>query len=66
MKAEGLTAVTRRFMLFTPFAAPLFRRLDRSLGWLPLGAQYASYGRVPPAEAAALKPGASGPASSEG
>jgi hypothetical protein len=53
MKTEGLEKVSRRFMLFTPFAARLFRELDRSLGWLPLGAQYVSYGRVPAVQAVA-------------
>ncbi|HSX12816.1 MAG TPA: class I SAM-dependent methyltransferase [Chlamydiales bacterium] len=29
-----------RHILFTPFAQPVFRWLDKKLGWCPLGAQY--------------------------
>jgi SAM-dependent methyltransferase len=47
MREGGLEKTTRQFILFTPFRNSLFRRLDRLLRWLPLGAQYVSFGRVP-------------------
>jgi SAM-dependent methyltransferase len=47
MRAAGLDAVRHEYILFTPFASKLFRRFDRRLSWLPLGAQYVSFGRVP-------------------
>lgn len=43
----GLEAVRCRFIIFTPFEASIFKRLDRWLGWLPLGSQYFVAGRVP-------------------
>jgi ubiquinone/menaquinone biosynthesis C-methylase UbiE len=46
-RATGLEGVSRRFILFTPFDRPLFKRLDRGMGWLPLGAQYFVAGSVP-------------------
>jgi SAM-dependent methyltransferase len=46
MKAAGLSRPWLRYILFTPFAAGAFRMLDRMLGWLPLGTQYAMGGRV--------------------
>lgn len=46
LRAAGLSQVTSRSILFTPFASPLFRRLDRGLGWLPVGAQYYAMGRA--------------------
>jgi SAM-dependent methyltransferase len=36
----GAKIMERKYILFTPLRAPLFRFLDRHLGWLPLGAQY--------------------------
>lgn len=39
-KDAGFRNVEGKFILFTPFDRPFFRRLDRGLGWLPLGAQY--------------------------
>ncbi len=47
MQAAGLEGVSHEFMLFTPFERPLFRRFDRLMRWLPFGAQYVSFGRVP-------------------
>lgn len=47
MRDIGLSYVSRRFILFTPFDAVFFRRVDRALGWLPLGAQYLVVGRRP-------------------
>lgn len=46
MKRAGLSQVISRNILFTPFASPLFRRLDKGLGWLPVGAQYYAMGRA--------------------
>ena len=40
LRAAGFGASRRRFILFTPLAAPWAKALDRALGWLPLGAQY--------------------------
>ncbi len=34
------------FILFTPFATGFFRQMDKALKWLPLGAQYFTFGRV--------------------
>lgn len=42
----GLTHVSSKSILFTPFAGRFFRELDKRLGWLPLGAQYYAMGRV--------------------
>lgn len=40
MGRAGLKQVSTRYTLFTPFAHPIFRRLEDYLRWLPLGAQY--------------------------
>lgn len=45
MQQAGLTMIKRNFILFTPFDKSFFRKLDRKLGWLPLGAQYYSLSR---------------------
>lgn len=42
----GLINVRSRFFLFTPFANPIARWVERGLGWLPFGAQYLTVGRV--------------------
>jgi len=44
LRCTGFSEVRSRFVLFTPFAASVFRRLDAALGWLPLGAQYGAIG----------------------
>jgi len=49
MEEVGLRALTRRYILFTPFEGALPRRFDRAMGWLPLGAQYVQSGLVPAA-----------------
>jgi hypothetical protein len=36
----GIEAMESRYLFFTPFAGGFFQKLDRALGWLPLGAQY--------------------------
>ncbi len=45
MQQAGLTLVERKYILFTPFDKSFFRKLDRKLGWLPLGAQYYTLAR---------------------
>jgi len=45
MAVAGIVAVDVRHILFTPFDRPVFRKLDRLLGWLPMGAQYVVSGR---------------------
>jgi SAM-dependent methyltransferase len=47
LRGAGLRATRHEFILFTPFKSPIFRRLDRLMSWLPLGAQYVSSARVP-------------------
>lgn len=49
MRGAGLTDIKRHFIQFTPFAGDFFRKFDRSLKWLPLGAQYLTAARVPAA-----------------
>jgi ubiquinone/menaquinone biosynthesis C-methylase UbiE len=45
-RRAGWSGVRNRFIIFTPFGASLFRKMDRALAWLPLGAQYYTVGRV--------------------
>lgn len=40
VKDAGLIDIEKRFILFTPFEGAFFKRFDRAMGWLPLGAQY--------------------------
>jgi SAM-dependent methyltransferase len=40
LREAGLTPVLRRHLLTTPWQGRFFAAVDRSLGWLPLGAQY--------------------------
>ncbi len=40
MRAAGLRPVRVRYIVFFPFRGRVFRRLERLLGWLPLGAQH--------------------------
>jgi SAM-dependent methyltransferase len=44
--SSGLRDIMIRYVLFTPFEAPLFRSLDNALARLPLGAQYVMRGFV--------------------
>jgi SAM-dependent methyltransferase len=46
LKSIGVSRFSTKFVLFTPFEGRLFRWLDRTLSWLPLGAQYAIVGHV--------------------
>jgi SAM-dependent methyltransferase len=43
----GLSAPRGRYILFFPRTSPLLRRIERRLGWLPLGAQYAVFAQRP-------------------
>lgn len=43
----GLDVVEARYVLFFPWRAEAFRRVERRLGWLPLGAQYVVAARTP-------------------
>ena len=47
LRTANLEDVGVRFFQFTSADGLLFRRVDRLLGWLPLGAQYLAFGRVP-------------------
>jgi SAM-dependent methyltransferase len=40
MGRAPVEVVEKKYILFTPFHGGVFRLLDRSLSWLPLGAQY--------------------------
>ncbi|MBR0759517.1 SAM-dependent methyltransferase [Bradyrhizobium japonicum USDA 38] len=46
-RAAGMVDIERQFIIFTPFDTPFFHKLDASLGWLPLGAQYCMAAHVP-------------------
>lgn len=47
LRAQGFEIVERRYLFFMPFDASWARRIDRLLGWLPLGAQYVVCARKP-------------------
>jgi hypothetical protein len=47
MGRAGLTKSHCEFILFNPFEAPVFRRLDRLMKHVPFGAQYVCLGHVP-------------------
>ena len=47
MRGANLASVACEFILFTPFENPRVRYLERLIRWLPLGAQYVSFGQVP-------------------
>lgn len=46
MQKTGFKNIINRNILFTPFAHDLFRWLDKTLGWLPFGAQYYCIGQL--------------------
>ena len=46
MKKEGLRDIETDFFLFFPTAAKISRSIERAISWLPLGAQYATVGRI--------------------
>ena len=47
MGETGLSSIRSRFIIFTPIDTAFFKRFDRLIGWLPLGAQYYTIGKVP-------------------
>lgn len=47
LRSAGLEVVEDPYVLFFPFHAKVFRRVERLLVWLPLGAQYMVVGRKP-------------------
>jgi SAM-dependent methyltransferase len=42
-----LVGIEGRYILFTPLDGPRYRKFDKMIGWLPLGAQYYVSARVP-------------------
>jgi SAM-dependent methyltransferase len=46
LRQAGLHAIDARHFLVFPFAASLARRIERGLGGIPLGAQFAVFGSV--------------------
>ncbi len=46
-RQAGLELLERRYILFFPWEAPVFKQLERGLGGLPLGGQYYVVGRKP-------------------
>ena len=47
LRDAGTDVVERRYLQFSPVDKPWARRLDRALGWLPLGAQHYVAARRP-------------------
>ena len=41
--AQEDLSIKTEYLFFTPFKNELFRKMDRFLSWLPLGAQYCTY-----------------------
>jgi SAM-dependent methyltransferase len=48
-RSSGLQTVERNYFLFLPFSWSWVSRLEKGLGWLPLGAQHYLVGKNPPA-----------------
>jgi ubiquinone/menaquinone biosynthesis C-methylase UbiE len=46
-RAAGMLDPKQQFIIFTPFDTPFFHKVETSLGWLPLGAQYCMAAHVP-------------------
>jgi len=46
LSSAGLNWIAGRYFVFAPSTAPWARRLERRLGWLPMGAQYAALARA--------------------
>ena len=42
-----MVSIESRYILFTPLDGPRYRKFDKMIGWLPLGAQYYVSARVP-------------------
>jgi SAM-dependent methyltransferase len=47
LRAAGLPRPEGRYIVFFPRDAGLLRAVERRLGWLPLGAQYAAFAQRP-------------------
>jgi SAM-dependent methyltransferase len=47
LRAAALPAAEARYIIFFPRESRLLRRIERRLGWLPLGAQYATFAQRP-------------------
>jgi SAM-dependent methyltransferase len=47
METAGLDVIASSYVLFFPWRRPTLRRIEATLGWLPLGAQYLVAGRSP-------------------
>jgi SAM-dependent methyltransferase len=47
LSAAGLTGPEGRYVVFFPWESGLLRAIERRLGWLPLGAQYAAFAQRP-------------------
>ena len=47
MQQAGLNTIKSNFILFTTFDKPFFQKVDRALGWLPIGAQYYTIAQKP-------------------
>jgi SAM-dependent methyltransferase len=47
LRAAGLPAPGGRYIVFFPRESRLLRGIERLLGWLPLGAQYAAFAQRP-------------------
>ena len=45
LNATNLISCKSDFIFFTPFKHSIFQKLDKLLSWLPLGAQYCTYGK---------------------
>jgi SAM-dependent methyltransferase len=43
LRAVGLPSPKSRYIVFFPWESRLLRAIERRLGWLPLGAQYAAF-----------------------
>ncbi|MBI3699898.1 MAG: class I SAM-dependent methyltransferase [Afipia sp.] len=44
---SNMVDVTSKYILFTPLDGPAYRKFDKMIGWLPLGAQYYVSARRP-------------------
>ena len=47
LREQGLTGLRGRYIVFFTRRGRLLRRIERRLGWLPLGAQYVVFGQRP-------------------
>ena len=47
LESSGLEVIEQRYIIFTPFNHPIIRSIERSISWLPLGAQHCVVARKP-------------------